>query len=175
MLHTNIVTSIPAVADAYEKFTAARKEQADLSVIAARRHAEWVQEVASLPVGTVMPTEPSSVPTDAETSRARAKVHVTTEALKEAINANFDALSEAFREQERIALAEISELDTRISEVTANIEDLIRDVIWVERASERHFALPQSLCTDMKDLVVDVARGGSVGRNHPAGTFFQNI
>lgn len=102
MLHTNIVTSIPAVADAYEKFTAARKEQADLSVIAARRHAEWVQEVASLPVGTVMPTEPSSVPTDAETSRARAKVHVTTEALKEAINANFDALSEAFRGSSRM-------------------------------------------------------------------------
>jgi len=175
MLHTDIIKSIPAVADAYEKFAEASREQSDLGAVAARRHAEWVQEVATLPVGTVMPTEPSGFPTDTERSQARLKVHVTEKALEEAIDAHFDDLAALFRERERIVLAEVSELDTRLNEIASNVEDLIRDVIWLERTSKRHFNVPQTLSSETRALLIDVAHGAPLGANAPAGTFFQNL
>lgn len=175
MLNTDIITSHPAIKDAYEAYTQAEKEQASLGLIASRRHAEWMQEAARLAPGVALPVEPSSTPTDHEKRHAAMRLATAKKAMQAALRAHSDELAELFRTREQQSLAEVRELAARIDEITDSITDLLRDVIWFERESGLPIAIEQGLITDMKGVVVEIARGGSVGRNHPAGTFLANL
>lgn len=175
MLHTDIITSIPAVAEAHAAFTEASKAKDSLGLIASRRHAEWQAAVAKLDVGTALPVEPSPVPTDHERMHADTRLSVAREALKAALNAHSGELAESFRTREQQALAEVRELASRIEEIADGITDLLRDVIWFEHASGIPVGIPQGLFSDVKGVILEIAHGGSVGRNHRAGTFLANI
>lgn len=175
MLHTDIITSIPAVAVAHAAFTKASKAKDSLGLIASRRHAEWQAAVAKLDVGTALPVEPSPVPTDHERMHADTRLSVAREALKAALNANYDALAAAFRDREARLLEEVAELADRIDEIADQANDLQRDVIWLERTSQRDVPPTGGLFTDIKDVIVHVARGGAPGRGLREGTFFKNI
>ena len=172
MLNTDIITSHPAIKDAYDAYTQAEKEQASLGLIASRRHAEWMQEVARLAPGVALPGEPSSTPTEHEKRHAAVKLGSTRKALQDALLAHSDEVAETFRKREQQALAEVRELTARIDEIADDVSQIIRDAHWLETFAAVSVSSPQVIPSDVRSLIVDVAHGGRFTRD---GTFLANL